>query len=514
MEQDPDAVWEAVERAVSDGIDRMCRDGTPVTYIKSLALVNEMGTLLAWSAETGAPVHNAIHWSDVRMSWRGGGGSGRTAAAVEWLQSRSEAVKCAAEHLRFGTLDAWLLSKLTAGQTYGTDVTNASCTGLLDLSTLDWDRDALSRRGLREGRSWPAVRTAGVAVVLVGRLLGVTVHVSMARFSAALYGHRCRVLGQTAVTMSERTAVAVGPCKRRDALARARPGRGDPWPVVAFDHAKVCHCGSGRDAVSYGLLAVSEANEVVHWLADDLRLVPSTDHCMEAYAAAAADRQRRQRRRPDDDRATAAKPLLVPALRGLWHAPHRRPDARLTVCGITGGTGPADLLVATVDSLCHNAADMAACVAGKRSRSSTVFVDGPYGRYPAVLQRLSDIVGGRVVRSADDMAVHGAARMAAAVVNAPYATEPADAAAVAASVTYRPASTAERRRLWAGQWSKAVRRSYGWARSTTGDRRAVDDEFARPERPWSWTNAAVVKIRAAGHWLWETASAYWNDRRE
>lgn len=317
VEQDPDAIWEAVERAISDGIDRMCRDGTPVTYIKSLAVVNEMGTLLAWSAETGAPLHNAIHWTDVRMR-SGGDSGGRTAAAVEWLQSRSEAAKCAAEHLRFGTLDAWLLWKLTAGQTYGTDVTNASYTGLFDLSTLDWDRDALGRRGLHEGRSWPAVRPTAVTVVLVGRLLGVTVHVSMVRFSAALYGHRCRLPGQTVVTLGGRTAVAVGPCKRGNALARARLGR-DPWPVVVFDPGNACHCGFDRDAVSYGLLAVSEANEVMHWLANDLRLVPSPDHCMEAYAELAADRQRRQRRRLQDDVATAAKPLLVPVLQRGRH---------------------------------------------------------------------------------------------------------------------------------------------------------------------------------------------------
>lgn len=511
VEQDPDAIWEAVERAVSDGIDRMCRDGTPVTYIKSLAVVNEMGTLVAWSAETGAPVYNAIHWTDARMK-SGGNGGGRTAAAVEWLRSRSEAAKCTAEHLRFGTLDAWLLWKLTAGQTYGTDVTNASYTGLLDLSTLDWDRDALSRRGLHEGRSWPAIRTSAVAVVLVGRLLGVTVHVSTVRFSAAFYGHRCRLPGQAVVTLGDRTAMAVGPCKRNDALARARLG-GDPWPVVMFDYGKVCYCGSHRDAVSYGLLVVSEVNEVVRWLTNDLRLVPSPDHCMEAYAALTADRQRRQRRRLHDDQATAAEPLLVPALHGLPAAPHHRHDARLTVCGITYGTGPTDLLVAAVDALCYNAVDIAVCVAAKRSRLNTVLVDGPFSRYPAMLQRLSDIVGGRVIQAADDMAVHGATRMAAAVINAPYATESAGVAAATASATYRPTSTVEQRRSWVKQWSKAVRRSYGWARSATGDRRAVDDEFAWPERSWLWTSAAADKLGAVvtlGNWFWETASAFWN----
>lgn len=475
VEQDPDRIWEAVLRVMTETVDKMCRDGTPVTYIKSVAIVNEMGTLVAWNAVTGKPVHNAVHWSDVRMT-AGGGGTG---AAAQWLLQRSAAVRCSADSCRFGTLDAWLTWKLTAGATYQTDATNASYTGLLDLSTLCWDRDAVRSRGLTAD-AWPPVRRPhkrSTAVIVVGRLYGLSVHVTMARPGAVLYAQACYRRGQAAVTLTDRTAVAV--CAHDRGPPRPQPSRLGPWRVVGYCEPNAADRKNPK--IVYGLLAVSGATSVAGWLRN-MGVAKSWDECAHAYEAAAPA-------------LVGHKSYMVPAFGGLPSAPYGRPDARPVVCGIGGHTGPAHLIAAAVDSMCHGVDDVVGCaVAGSASRiAEPLHVDGPCSALDGLMRRLADVTGHRLAVNRPDMAVTGAARMAAAAMNVEYGDRHA-------TVHYEPTSAAEQRSAWRGQWAKAVRRSYGWA---AVDGRGLDDRYATPaaadRRPrgfWAMANA----LRRFGLW--------------
>uniref|UniRef100_A0A2H8TVY1 Glycerol kinase n=1 Tax=Melanaphis sacchari TaxID=742174 RepID=A0A2H8TVY1_9HEMI len=446
VEQDPEVVWEAVLRVMADAVDKMSRVGAPVTYIKSVAVVNEMATLVAWNAVTGKAVHNMVHWSDVRMA------DGGTAAAVEWLLQRSTAVKCTADNCRFGTLDAWLTWKLTAGHTYQTDVTNASYTGLLDMATLCWDRDAVRSRGLTAA-AWPAVRKPGkrsAAVIVVGRLYGLSVHATAARPSAVLYAQACYRRGQVAVTLTDRMAVAVG---AHDRGPPCRQPAGGPMPVVGYCEPNMAD--RKRPRIVYGLMAVSRASVAVCWLRN-MGLVKSWDDCVTAYAASGA---------PVDPGTYA-----VPAFGGLPSAPYVRPDARPVVCGFGDRTGRAHLIAAAVDSICHSTVDIVRCVvAGSTSKiAEPVHVDGPCVVFDGLMQRLSDVAGHRLAVTWPDMAVTGAARMAAAAINVEYGDRHS-------TVHYSPTTTGELRSAWDGQWAKAVRRSYGWA---AVDGRELDDQYA------------------------------------
>lgn len=450
VEQDPELVWAAVEQAMDECVDGMCRDGAPVTYIKSMGIVNEMGTLLSWSNDTGKPLHNAIHWTDARMMASRGG----TAAAVEWLTLQSRTVYCSAANCRLGTWDAWLLWKLTGGQTYSTDLTNASYTRLLDLDTGDWNWDACQTRGLTK-HAWPEIRPHGVhSVVLVGRLLGTAVHAVMARPSATLYGQECYRRGQVAVTMADRTSVALGSCERRPsdkALETDGDVDGGPWPVIGYCEPNAV---ASSYKVVYGLLAVTKANSVVRWT-KNVGLVASTFECMKAYDS---------NRPGGPDQA-----FLVPALDGLPTAPHNRADARLVVCGLTEKMGREHLIAAAVDAISYSVFDMLRCIAavpGGPSRVDTAFVDGAYCRHVSVLQQLANVSGSRVVRNRDDMAVHGVARMAAAAINTVYR-------APGSTVIFRPTITKEQRLAGYGKWANAVLKSYGWEQ-TEGAR--VDDK--------------------------------------
>lgn len=465
VEQDPNAIWTAVEQVIDDAVDQMCRDGVPVTYIKSLGVANEMGTLLSWNAETSAPLHNAIHWTDARASKEDGKGA---APVVRWLLARSSCVSRAGKNCRFGTLDAWVLWMLTAGQTFSTDVTNASYTGLLDLTGLDWDRNALRECGLT-GRSWPTVRLHGEhAVVLVGRLMGVTVHAVMARPSATLYGHGCRERGQFAVTIDEQMTVALG------ALEPGPPVRTEngPMPVVGY----CAPFGTASDAcnlrVVYGLLVVSKAAAAGCWLKNNLRLISSSDDWIDAHCLPNFTERR-------DLAVNKNWPFMVPALEGLPYVPHNRPDARMIICGITDDTGTEDLIVAAAESLCFSVVDAVQCIAAASVTGAldtplvdVVYVDGSYSRYPAMMQWIADVSGGRTVRTCDDMAIHGVGRMAAININAAYRNR-------CMTITSRPKSTSSFRSYCVRLWRESVRRSYGWI--IADGRETVNDEFVDPQ---------------------------------
>jgi len=163
-------------------------------------------------------------------------------------------------------------------------LTNASYTRLLDLATGDWNWDACRTRGLAE-HAWPEIRPRGAhSVVLVGRLLGTTVHAVMARPSAALFGQECYRRGQVAVTMADRASVAPGCCERRPPDRKpASDGDPDsgPWPVVGYCEPNA----TAGHRVVYGLLAVTKANSVVRWL-QDVGLVGSSFECTKAYRSA------------------------------------------------------------------------------------------------------------------------------------------------------------------------------------------------------------------------------------
>jgi len=486
VEQDPDRIWEAVLRVMTEAVDKMCRDGTPVTYIKSVAIVNEMGTLVAWNAVTGRPVHNAVHWSDVRMTADGGG----TGAAAQWLLQRSAAVRCSADSCRFGTLDAWLTWKLTAGATYQTDATNASYTGLLDLSTLCWDRDAVRSRGLT-GAAWPPVRRPhkrSTAVIVVGRLYGLSVHVTMARPGAVLYAQACYRRGQAAVTLTDRTAVAV--CAHDRGPPRPQPSRLGPRRVVGYCEPNAADRKNPK--IVYGLLAVSGATSVAGWLRN-MGVAKSWDECARAYEAAA----------PALNRGGAGHgSYMVPAFGGLPSAPYGRPDARPVVCGIGGHTGPAHLIAAAVDSMCHGVDDVVGCaVSGSASKlAGPLHVDGPCSALDGLMRRLADVTGHRLAVNRADMAVTGAARMAAAAMNVEYGDRHA-------TVHYAPTSAAEQRSAWRGQWSKAVRRSYGWAAAAGG--RGLDDRYATQDsadRRRTGFAALAGAIRRLGSWYSDRAN--------
>lgn len=460
VEQEPDRIWEAVEDVVNDTVRKMYQGGEPATYIKSVAIINEMETLLAWDAVTGKPLYNAIHWTDIRMKYgnverdgdldvSAGVGAG-TAAAVHWLIKRSPAVMCAQDNVRFGTLDTWLLWKLTDGQIYSTDVTNASCTRLLDMSTLEWDQNACQSCGLL-AHSWPSIRplSTPATVVLMGGLLGLPVHVVMTRPSATLYGQRCFRRGQAIVTLASCSVVAIGSYDDRGCgPPQTAPCPGGPLPMVGYVEPNPM--GMFRTNIVYGLLTKSEATSVFSWLKNNMSLVSSVTECMDVYSSA---------------RPAGTQAFMVPAMQGMPFAPYGQTDAGMIVCGINEQMGREHMIVAAVDGVCYTAVDMVYSIAKSSGIKfmDTVFVDGMYSYYGDMMQQLADVSGIPVVTNQEDMAIQGAAMMSASMLSTTINTYHRNHHQQQA-INYMPTFTIEQRMESKSMWKKAVQRSYGWTK--------------------------------------------------
>lgn len=395
VEQDPNSLWNTVVTVINEAIDNMMRLGISITYLKSVGITNEMGTLMAWHSDTGDALYNAIHWTDSRMTLGGGG----TAAAIKWLNLQSTVMSCAGDKRRFGTLDTWLLWKLTNGQKYTTDITNASYTRLFNIETMDWNYAECQLVGL-DSCTWPTVRCRpGLhGIILNGRLNGLSVHAIMAHPSAALYGHRCYRRGQTVLIQDILTSTAISSFEFNGWVPPTKNSPTAPLPVVGY-------WAPNDSSPVLGLMAVSFANGIVQWLKDSVSLTTSVEECMNTYAVA---------------RPVGSQAYIVPALEGMLTS-HRRPNIRFVLSGITENMTREHVISAAVDSMCYTAADIVRCTANGWP-TDTVFVNGPYSHYIPMVQRLADVLRTRLVRSRCEMAVDGVARMAASIINIKYKT--------------------------------------------------------------------------------------------
>ncbi|XP_050444338.1 glycerol kinase-like [Adelges cooleyi] len=429
VEQEPAKVWAAVNEVVANVSNEMCRSGLPVTYIKALGVTNEPGTVLAWDAETGGVLCNAVHRTDARAA-------DGPDAAVEWLTRHSEPVKRAGHKCRFGTWDTWTLWMLTSGQVYTTDVTNASQTRLMALPGPEWDESVCRDRNICVA-SLPPIRAPSpstlYAVVTVGELIGLSVYSVMSRPNAVLCGHGCDSAGQASVTMDERGVTVMCVTGRSPVTSSALTA---VVACVTADH-------KANSAMLYALQATSQVNMAVASLVSNLALFKSTAECMNVYCTAGP-----------------STPAYMATEEGVSSAPYGRADAGGIMCGITGDTSKEHLARAAVDSMCFTVADaFNASQSDSRKSVHTAFMDGSYSEYDDVLQQQADVCGIRVIKNhRRDMAVYGVAVAAGLAVNIKFGNHRCD------PDVYDPKSSAEQRAQWQKQWGKCVQRSYGWNR--------------------------------------------------
>jgi glycerol kinase len=404
VEHDPMAIWES-QLAVAR--EALAAAGASGREIAAIGIANQRETALLWDRRTGEPVCNAIVWQDRRTAGacerliEGGSAGlvrGRTGLEIDayfsatklaWLLEHVPGARARAGRgeLAFGTVDAWLVWKLTGGGVHATDVSNASRTMLFDIHRGAWDEALLGLFGIPR-EVLPKVRaTDGGFGEAASAWLGAAapIRAVMGDQQAALlgqgcvrpgmvkctYGTGCFLLmhtGTTAVASKHRLLTTVAWKRERgeagaggEALAgegsraggeagAARGGRADGRPVGGLSAGDGGPGGAagGVGQMEYALEgSVFAAGAVVQWLRDGLGVIRDASE-VEALA----------RRVPDSGGV-----VFVPALTGLG-APHWDPHARGTISGITRGTTAAHIARAALEGIAQQVADVVEAMGG------------------------------------------------------------------------------------------------------------------------------------------------------
>ena len=391
VEHDPEEIWESV---VATARQALASAGLVAGDIAALGITNQRETVVVWDRKTGKPIHNAIVWQDRRTSGlcerleQDGHGalvSQRTGLRLDpyfsgtkiaWLLDNVPGARSRAEagELAFGTVDSFLLWRLTDGAVHATDATNASRTLLFDIHRGVWDDGLLAVFGVPRALL-PEVRdTAG--------MFGTTV--------AALFGGPIAVRG----IAGDQQAALIGQACIHPGMVKSTYGTGcfallnTGTEAVASQHRLVTTIAYQLEGIrTYALEgSIFVAGAAVQWLRDGLGLIASAAET--GALAAAAD--------------PAQAVYMVPAFVGLG-APHWDPDARALLTGMTRGTTRKELARAVLECVAYQTRDlldaMQADLGAAWSEAHTVIrVDGGMSASDWTMQFLADILGAPVDR--------------------------------------------------------------------------------------------------------------------
>ncbi len=452
VEHDPLEIWTS---QAGVAVEALAGAGVRARDIAAIGITNQRETTIVWDRKTGLPIANAIVWQDRRTAeacdrLRSDGAEPlfreRTGLVLDayfsgtklaWILDHVEGARARAEagHLAFGTVDSWLLWKLTDGRLHITDASNASRTLLFNIHTLQWDDELLA--ALRVPRSvLPDVRssseiygevttTLGLESVILGGIAGDQ--------QAALFGQMCTSPGMT------KNTYGTGCFMLQHTGASAPASRHKLLTTVAWTR---------NGAAAYALEgSVFVGGSVVQWLRDGLGVIRSSSD-VEALAMSV----------PDNGGV-----YLVPAFAGLG-APHWDSYARGTIVGLTRGSSAAHIARAALESIAYQSADLLdAMQADAGVRLAELRVDGGASRNDLLMQFQSDIIGAPVVRpQITETTALGAAYLAGLAVG--FWKDGDDLASQwRTERRFEPAMSASRVHELRARWTQALARAREWA---------------------------------------------------
>jgi glycerol kinase len=392
VEHDPEEIYASVLATTRQAL---AGAGLAAADIAALGIANQRETVVVWDRRTGKPIHNAIVWQDRRTTSvcerLEVAGHGRliaertgllldpyfSATKIAWLLDTVEGARAAAEAgtLAFGTVDSFLLWRLTGGAVHATDATNASRTLLFDIHRGEWDSDLLALFGIPRAMLPDVHDSAGN--------FGTTV--------ADLFDGSIAIRG----VAGDQQAALIGQACFRPGMVKSTYGTGcfallnTGLKPIASSHRLVTTIAYQFDGVrSYALEgSIFVAGAAVQWLRDGLGLIATAAET--GVLAAAAD--------------PAQRVYLVPAFVGLG-APHWDSEARALLTGMTRGTTRRELARAVLECVAYQTRDlleaMRADLGGEWSGDTVIRVDGGMSASDWTMQFLADILAAPVDRPA------------------------------------------------------------------------------------------------------------------
>ena len=402
VEHDPLEIWGSVVGCLEDVLEQ-----APSVSIACIGIANQRETTVVWDARTGEPLHNAIVWqcrrtaercsllnrdAHIREFVRNTTGlpidAYFSASKLEWLLASVPGVRgeARAGNLRFGTVDSWLLWKLTGGETHATDHTNAARTMLFDIDRLCWSDELLREFGVPRS-ALPRVRGSsdrfGSTVGGYGLPSGIPITGVAGDQQAALFGQACFAPGTAKNTYGTGAFVLLNAGNQRPA--------GDSRLITSLG------CAVSERPVYVLEGAIFTAGAVIQWLRDEMNLLDS-----------AAASQGMAQAVPDNGGV-----YFVPALVGLG-APHWDTDARGAIVGITRGVTRNHLVRAALEAMCYRTKDVIDVMLSDSGLSiEELKVDGGAAANDFLCQFQADLLGVNVVRPRDvESTARGAACLA------------------------------------------------------------------------------------------------------
>ncbi len=451
VEHDPLEIWTA---QISVAVEALGRAGLKPDEVAAVGITNQRETTVVWDRQTGSPVCNAIVWQDRRTApfcdrLRADGHEqlirDKTGLVIDAYFSGSKVAwildnvpgarqKAEAGRLAFGTVDSWLVWKLTDGRLHLTDTSNASRTMLFNIRTLKWD-DELLKLFRVPASMLPEVKASSEVYGQVTTALGLG-NVPIAGIAgdqqAALFGQLCTEPGLTKNTYG--TGCFMLQCTGPKAVT----SKNKLVTTVAWT------IGGRTDYALEGSVFIAGA--VVQWLRDGLKLIRTAEE-VNALAATV----------PDNGGV-----YLVPAFAGLG-APHWDPYARGTLVGITRGTTAGHLARAALEGIAFQSADLLdAMKADAGQPVAELRVDGGACRSDLLMQFQADLLGVPVSRPAvTETTALGAAYLAGLAVG--YWKSPKEIEGQRrVEWRFTPSMPADKARELRAKWSRAVERAKGW----------------------------------------------------
>lgn len=453
VEHDAGEIWST---QLGVAVEAMSKIGAQAKDIAAIGITNQRETAIVWDKETGEPIYHAIVWQCRRTSqycdelkekgytemFRQKTGliidAYFAGTKIKWILDNVEGARERAEkgELLFGTVETWLIWKLTKGKVHVTDYSNASRTLLFNINTLEWDKEILDIIGIPEAMLPKPVPSSCVYGNADATFFGGEIPIAGAAGDqqSALFGQTCFKAGEAKNTYGTGCFLLMNTGET---------------PVFS-ENGLVTTIAWGLDGKVYYALegSIFVAGAAIQWLRDELRLIDS-----------AADSEYMAKKVEDTNGC-----YVVPAFTGLG-APYWDQYARGTIVGLTRGVNKYHIIRATLESLAYQVNDvLTAMEADSGIELTALKVDGGASANDFLMQTQSDIIDAPVKRPrCIETTAMGAAYLAGLAVGY-WKNKEEVVKNWAIDETFSPKIGEKERRKKVKGWKKAVKYAYGWAK--------------------------------------------------